>query len=132
MVLQNTMIFSSIADRKRIADHWVRKVGYMTKQALEYRTRDGNDGKFIDIDYHNLIRDSISELEKIYRFNGGFPTGLSERFAAHEAEHPHRKHGTHHYSMEDFNLTGEEIDRHTAHYVSFMKEHYGNQQTEKI
>jgi hypothetical protein len=127
MVTYNRMIFSNRVDERQVADHWVRKIGYMLNQALDYRLQGDNTTKFTDIFYKNLVTDSISELEKIYRLNGGLTHALTERFQRHELEHPHRKHGVHQYSMADFGLTDAEIERHTSRYGQFISEHYGSQ-----
>jgi hypothetical protein len=125
MVTYNHMIFSDHVDVKRIAEHWIRKTGYMLDKALDYRLKNNNSAKFTDIFYEDLIRDSKQELSRIYSLNGGLTPELAERFRVHEHHHPHRKHGTHHYSLSDFDLTEEDIDRHTLRYQEFIKEHHG-------
>ena len=104
----------------------------MLGRALDYRLKPGNDGKFTDIYYQNLIADSVSELQKIYQLNGGLNPELSDRFRRHELEHPHRKHGVHQYSMADFGLTEAEINRNTSRYGSFISEKYDLSQAKKI
>lgn len=125
MVTYNHMIFSDHVDVKRIADHWVRKTGYMLDKALDYRLKNNNPGKFTDIYYEDLVRHSEEELSRIYAGNGGLAPDLIARFRDHEMRHPHRKYGTHHYSLADFGLTEADIDKHTLRYQEFMKEHYG-------
>jgi hypothetical protein len=120
MVTYNRMIFSNDADTQSIARHWVRKTGYMLQKAIDYRAKNGNDSKFIDILYQDLIKDSVGELSKIYKMNGGLTPEHVSRFLDHEKEHPHRKHGVHHYSLADFGLTKADIDRHTKHYQDFI------------
>jgi hypothetical protein len=120
MVTYNRMIFSNDADTQSIARHWVRKTGYMLQKAIDYRAKDGNNAKFIDILYNDLIKDSVGELTKIYKMNGGLTPDHIRRFLDHEKEHPHRKHGVHHYSLADFGLTEADIDRHTKHYQDFL------------
>lgn len=129
MVTYNRMIFSDQVDVDQITDHWVRKVGYMLRQALAHRQCEGNEHYYTDMDYRNLIRDSIAELQKIYRLNGGLTPELADRFRLHEVEHPHRKHGTHHYSLDDFGLTRERINSETSHYHTFFSEHYAGEQS---
>ena len=124
MLTYNHMIFSDEVDEFRIARHWVRKTGYMLHKALDYRLRDQNQSKFTDIYYKDLITDSMEELKKIYQMKGGLTPALIQSFGEHEREHPHRKYGTHNYSLADFGLTEADIDRHTAHYQQFMAEHY--------
>jgi hypothetical protein len=120
MVTYNQMIFCDHADKDRIARHWVRKTGYMLQKALDFRLISQNDTKFTDIHYRNLIKDSVTELEKIYRLDGGLTKDHISRFKIHEQEHPHRKHGVHSYSLGDFNLTEADIDNHTRQYQDFM------------
>ena len=122
MVTYNRMVFSNQTDIDTIARHWVRKTGYMLDKALSYRSQGDNDRKFIDLWYSDLIKDSLSEIEKIYRNNGGIDAALADRFRTHEEEHPHRKYGTHHYSLSDFGLTESDIDKYTQHYQDFIKQ----------
>jgi hypothetical protein len=125
MVTYNHMIFSDQVNVSAIGQHWVRKTGYMLDKALDYRLKGDNQKKFTDIYYKDLITDSHGELEKIYSLNGGIPKDLTQRFAQHEKEHPHRKYGSHQYALSDFDLTTDDIDNHTSHYQKFMTDHYG-------
>jgi hypothetical protein len=128
MVTYNHMIFSDNVDEKRVAQHWVRKTGYMLQKALDYRIKNNNQQKFTDIFYKDLISDSMVELDKIYRLDGGLTPDLKKRFEKHEQENPHRKYGTHQYSLADFGLTEADIDKHTEHYQKFITEHYGREE----
>ena len=124
MVTYNRMIFSEQVDERQVAQHWVRKTGYMLEQAIDYRYNGGNESKFTDIFYKDLVNDSIPALSLIYRQNGGLKQEMIERFRNHELEHPHRKHGEHHYSLDDFGLTEADIDQHTAHYKKIFNQLY--------
>jgi hypothetical protein len=124
MVTYNQMIFSNNVDEKRIVEHWVRKTGYMLDKTLEYRSKQGNENKFTDIYYEDLIRNSEQELARIYASNGGLTPVLNNKFKSHEKEHPHRKYGTHQYSLENFGLTKKDIDKHTQLYQQFISQHY--------
>ena len=96
----------------------------MLDKALDYRSKNHNDSKFTDIWYDDLIRNSVKELSKIYVLDGGLKPELIRSFEMHEKEHPHRKYGSHHYSLSDFGLTENDIDQHTKHYQQFLSEHY--------
>jgi hypothetical protein len=133
MVTYNRMIFSDTADPTQVGSHWLRKTGYMLQKALEYRMKPGNDRKFTDIFYPNFIKDSMTELDRVYSLHGGIPEGLAERFERHEKEHPHRKYGTHSYSLADFGLTEADIDKHTSHYRDFLSTKYNDRiETKKV
>ena len=122
MLTYNQMMFSNDVDERVIASHWVRKTGYMLNKALDYRAKPGNEAKFLDIPYRELIRDSIGEMDKIYSWNGGLTPDLIRRFDEHEKEHPHQKFGKHEYSLADFGLTEADIDMHTTRYQEFIKQ----------
>lgn len=132
MLTYNHMMFCGDVDPMQVARHWIRKTGFMLGKALDYRLMDGNDSRFTDIWYQDLLSGSEAELEKIYRLNGGLPPELVQRFKAHEAEHPHRKYGTHHYSIGDFGMTNADIDVHTKHYQDFLTAHYGRITTNQV
>ncbi len=132
MVTYNQMIFSNAVDVERIARHWVRKTGYMLDKALDYRLKENNSKRFTDIYYKDLVTDSITEMEKIYRQNGGLTDDLIAKFNKHEEEHPHRKHGVHQYSLADFGLTESDIDDKTQNYQQFINDHYGREQAQKV
>jgi hypothetical protein len=121
MVMYNRMIFSNSADKLAIADHWVRKTGYMLDRALEFRMKEKNNLLFTDISYPEMMKDPMGELSRLYSMNGGISNELREKFENHMQENPHRKYGTHHYSLEDFNLTRDTIDSHTHRYQEFVK-----------
>ncbi|MEI6681513.1 MAG: sulfotransferase [Bacteroidota bacterium] len=125
MVTCNRMIFSDQVDERQVARHWVRKTGYMLGKAIDYRFKEGNETKFTDIDYRELLQDSIPALSQIYRQNGGLQPELVEKFRKHELANPHRKNGVHHYSLADFGLTGSDIDQHTMHYQEIFNRLYG-------
>ena len=120
MVTYNQMIFSDSVDTRRIAGHWVRKTGYMLTKALDYRAKGDNNAKFIDIRYQDLVKDSVNELSRIYKINGGLTSDHMNLIRAHEQEHPHRKYGVHQYSLADFGLTESDIDMHSRHYQDFL------------
>jgi hypothetical protein len=124
MLTYNQMMFSDTVDERQIAAHWVRKTGYMLDKALDYRGKPGNDSKFIDIRYLDLIRNSTGELDRIYQRNGGLTPELISRFETHEIENPHHKHGKHEYSLADFGLTEQDIDKYTLRYQRFMNDHH--------
>ncbi len=124
MVTYNRMIFSSDVDEKQVADHWVRKTGYMLEKALQYRFSGNNDQKFLDLRYDDLITDPMGQLANIYNMNGGISPEMTEAFQIHERENQTRKHGKHLYSLRDFGLTKADIDKHTSHYQQFISKKF--------
>ncbi|MCK9421188.1 MAG: sulfotransferase [Bacteroidales bacterium] len=125
MVTYNQMIFSDHVDEQQVAQHWIRKTGYMLQKALDYRNKGNNQEKFLDIYYKNFINDPIDTLSGIYSMDGGLTPELITRFNQHERDHPHRKYGAHQYSLADFGLTEADIDQHTTSYQQFILQHNG-------
>ena len=121
MVTYNHMMFGKDTEIGWIAEHWVRKTGYMLEKALEFRKTGSHNDLFVDIWYKDLVGHAMKELEEIYRMNGGLTPELVSRFEQHEKEHPYRKYGTHSYSLGDFGLTETDIDEHTQPYREFIQ-----------
>jgi hypothetical protein len=124
MVTYNRMIFSDRVDERQVADHWVRKIGYMLERALEYRLKPGNEEKFTDIHYERFMTSSQEVMKEIYALNGGLTTELLERFDRHENENPHRKHGVHRYSLADFDLSPADIEKQASTYMKFISDNH--------
>jgi hypothetical protein len=121
MVGYSQAIFSEEANLRTIARHWVRKTGYMLEKTIAYR-RTGDEGKFTDIFYEDIVNNPLDELERLYSGDGGIRPELSDSFRHAEKENPFRKYGIHKYSLDDFGLTTEDIDSHTKNYQQFVKE----------
>ncbi|MBC8314206.1 MAG: sulfotransferase [Bacteroidetes bacterium] len=124
MLTYNHMIFSDDVDPQKIATRWTGKTGYVLEKSIEFRKQGNNDTKFIDIDYRDLVTDSLNEMKKIYRQEGGLNPELADLFVSHEKEHPHQKHGIHRYNLSDFGMTKADIDHHTSHYQQFFSTTY--------
>lgn len=124
MLTYNHMIFSDEASPNRIAERWIRKTGYSLGKAIEFRQQGDNDNIFVDVSYKDLVTDSMKEMQKIYRLDGGLSSQLRELFVHHEKEHPPQKHGVHRYDLADFGMTKADIDRHTSHYQQFFSAIY--------
>jgi len=125
MLTYNHLIFSDEVDPNTIAKRWIRKTGYALDKTIEFRHQDNHDSMFLDVYYEDLVKDSMKEMEKIYRMDGGVTPELTERFIRHEKEHPHQKHGVHRYDLADFGMTTTDIDKHTARYQQFIKTLHG-------
>jgi hypothetical protein len=122
MVCHSRAIFSNEVDMKEVAGHWVNKTSYMLKKGMSYRHLGSNNLKFKDIFYEHLVADSMGELERIYRNEGGIPDLLAERFSQAEIENPKGKYGIHEYGMEQFGLTTEGLIGKNREYYNLFSE----------
>jgi hypothetical protein len=120
MVAASRAIFSDHIEIPALTRHWLRKSGYMLDKMIAYRRKPGNEKKFTDIFYQEAVADPISGLRRIYAKNGGLPEGLITRFEHTDRQNPFRKYGVHHYSLNDFGLTGKDIEEVTRSYQDFL------------
>ncbi len=132
MVAFSRAIFSDNVDPGMIAEHWIRKTGYMLDKTIEYRRKDGNEQKFTDVFYDSIVHEPLSVLEKIYSAQGGFSEAQGNRFRETDKQNPFRKYGTHKYSLTDFNITEKDLDLYTLGYQKFMTDKYGKKEAEQI
>ncbi|MFO8129088.1 MAG: sulfotransferase [Bacteroidales bacterium] len=127
MMAHSQKIFSDAVTLERVAEHWVRKSGYMLDKGLRFRRSDHREGLFADIKYTGLVRDASSVMQKIYEKEGGMLPQLADKFAEAEKMNPPAKYGTHQYDLADFRLTPGDIERYTAGYEKFVSDDLGMQ-----
>jgi hypothetical protein len=77
--------------------------------------------RFVDVHYHELARDPLGTVRRIYA-QLGMP--LTEnalgRMAQYLADNPQDKHGAHRYTLESFGLDGESLDRRFKGYREYF------------
>ncbi len=74
-------------------------------------------GRTLDITYPRLLAQPMDVLAEIAEFADIPLTGRDEqRMSTYLADNPQNKHGVHHYSLEQFELTPDDIERHFADY----------------
>jgi len=74
-------------------------------------------GQILDIAYPRLLAQPMDVLSEIAEFADAPLTRRDEqRVSTYLANNPQNKHGVHHYSLEQFKLTPDDIERHFAGY----------------
>lgn len=121
MVAHSRILFSNQVNAGEVAQHWVRKIGYMLTRAMEYRQKNAGNKQITDVLYNNLVTDSKSILNKIYQNqNLGISPELQQKFDFSEKLNPRGKYGIHHYAHEDFGIDQDYIDSFTMKYQVFQ------------
>lgn len=121
MVSYSRVLFSSEVDANEVAQHWVRKIGYMLEKAMAYRDKNDHTNKIIDVSYHELIEDSLAIMKRIYsRRNQEISEKLKQIFKNTEQINPKGKYGIHRYELIDFGIDANFIDKHTKEYQLFQ------------
>ena len=114
--------FTDCLDRKKlgieIAPHWQRGA----RHAIEFWQSNGKShGRFLNVQYADLIRDPMAVVRLIYRHFDMELRGETEmamlRFLA---ENPQNRHGVHRYSLEEFGLDRDTERRRFEFYTNFF------------
>jgi hypothetical protein len=122
MVAHSRILFSNDVDANEVARHWIRKIGYMLSQAMDFRLKNSEYVLINDVLYKDLVNDSRSVLKRIYNNqNLEISPELQKIFEAAEHSNPRGKYGFHHYSHEDFGIDKSFIDEYTMPYQMFQK-----------
>jgi hypothetical protein len=111
MVAHARGLFSDDVDPHEVARHWVRKVDRLLERSSRVRTDRGH-GRFLDVSYYDLAADPIAEAERVYDFAGLTLGNVARQAMTAAREHNvQHKHGRHRYSLGDFGLCEEDIER---------------------
>ena len=122
MVSYSRVMFSNDVDKHEVAEHWVRKNGYMLDRALEFHEKNGHRIEFTDILYRDLVDNSIAVLNRIYKDrNETISPALENIFGEVNKKNYKNKYGRHFYDLADFGIDENYIDKYTKKYQEFQK-----------
>ena len=109
MLYHSNLIFSDKVDAEKLARHWMLKDRDMLLQAMSYW--DSNPDKpVLHVSYQDMLHDASAKLEDIMRFVGLSWTH-AEQASVREVNQKNKQHkyGVHNYSLNQFNITKEEV-----------------------
>ncbi len=122
MVAHSRAMFSDRVVEKEVAQHWVRKSGYMLDRALDFYDRNRYRLNFIHVEYEDLTRDSMNVLHRIYDAREEkIDEALEKTFMFANKQNKQGKYGRHIYRLSDFGIDKEFIDRYTNKYRELRK-----------
>lgn len=122
MVAHSRILFSNHVNANEVAQHWVKKIGYMLTWAMDYSENNSQNNHITDLLYKDLVSDSKSVLKRIYQNqNLEITPELQKIFETSEKSNPRGKYGFHHYAHEDFGIDKDFIDKFTMPYQEFQK-----------
>jgi hypothetical protein len=122
MVSYSRVMFSDQVDKHEVAEHWVRKNGYMLDRALAFHEENGHRLDFTDVPYADLVDNSVGVVKRIYdERNEPFSDQLEKIFIDSNQQNPKGKYGQHHYSLADFGIDEAYIDKYTKRYQEFQE-----------
>ena len=90
---------------------------------MESRKKLNKEDQIIDLKFDDFVKDQIGVVKKIYdRFDMHLSDEALAKFKHFLDQNPKDKKGVHFYTLEDFGLKEEEINRQYAHYIDFINE----------
>ncbi len=106
---------SDSADPREVGHQWGGKFKMAMKRSLEIR--DASIGRFIDIWYQDVLKDPITQIRRIYELVNMELTPEAEHcMIKWTVEHSRHKRPVHHYTLEEFGFTKENLERDFAEY----------------
>ena len=106
MVKYGKKIFMPSADTGDIGRHWLEKNERLMTSCLNFRKN--HDHLFMDLAYHQLVKDPIDSARSIFEFLGlEWTNSHTQRALAFCEEHRKDKYGKHVYSLEEYGLSEE-------------------------
>lgn len=89
----------------------------ITAKAMKVRDR-LSESRFYDSDYHALMIDPVSAIERIYDWTGRSMTGAhADAIRNWLAANAQTKHGVHRHSPEEFGMSAQEVNERFAPYT---------------
>jgi hypothetical protein len=117
--------FTDEPDFAEIGREVTRRWTIGIERAVQFR-RSGSVAadRFFDVPYHDLVRDPMAIIRRVYAHFGMTLTGTAEaRMRRFLADNPKGKHGPHRYSLETFGLEADDL----ACRFKAYREHFGIQ-----
>lgn len=117
MITYGRHIASDAVDPVSIGKYWNWRIGVMLRRSMDQRP--GDDDRFIDVQFSDLMADPLATIAQIYR---AAHRELTEETAARMQrwleENPRAKHGAHRYQASDYGLDDARIRRDFADYTA--------------
>lgn len=112
---------SDSVDPLWVGQEWLNKTERMLHKTMRIRDELVAKENQYDVLYANINQDWQKEISKIYDFLGlGLTESAIEKMKAWRAENAQYKHGKHSYSLSDFGLDEQQVDKR----LMFYREHY--------
>lgn len=111
-------IFSDTVDPAAVGAEVCRRWAVGMERALAVRdAMPDAASRFYDVQYTDLVRDPIATVRRLYlHFGAQLSEAAESRMRSFLARHPKDKHGRHRYSLEQFGLDSDEVQRQYASY----------------
>ena len=119
MVAHGQTLFSDRVTLEDVAQHWVRKTGYMLSKGISFRQQFPGEW-YTDVQYKTLVDAPMKVLEDIYNLTGEMTPEMRARFASTESANAQHRFGRHQYRLEDFHVPIASMEAIEEMYASFL------------
>jgi hypothetical protein len=103
-------------DKNKIGEHWATKLSKVLNHCME--VSNANPDNFLNLDFLNMIKDPIAEMNNVYSFiNEDFSDQAENAMKAWKEENQHEM-GSHRYSLEEFGLESTFIETNFSKYTN--------------
>lgn len=86
------------------------------------RAQLNKEDQILDLHFNDFVRDQMACVDTIYSYFGWSLDDTSRaKMKSFLASNPKGKHGSHEYSLEDFNLSEDEVSKEFKDYYSFLE-----------
>ena len=85
------------------------------------RAQLNKEDQILDLHFNDFVRDQMACVDKIYSYFGWSLDDTSRaKMKSFLASNPKGKHGIHEYSLEDFDLSQDQVSKEFKDYYSFL------------
>ena len=97
-------------------------LAYKVNQFVEFRREKEKEHKFVIVQYKELTSDTLGEMERLYNaLDMELTADVKMKMATYLSENKQHKHGKHTYSLEEFGLDPDDVDRAFKVYTETFK-----------
>ena len=104
-------IRSDHLDLEEIGHSALLRLAHALDRGMQVRDEDDNQKRYLDLSYHETIKNPIRAVRKIYEFLGDDLSPLAEgQIRRWLGRNPKNKHGVHRYDLKMFGLKTDEVN----------------------
>ena len=115
-------LYSDHEDLERTGEEQATLWSDYFNRSLEARKDLNKESQILDLRFEDFVSDQVGTIQQIYKhFDWNLTDTALDKMKNFLAQNPKDKHGAHEYSLEDFGLTEQEINKQFSNYIHFLE-----------
>jgi len=115
-------LYSDHEDLKRTGNEQAALWNDYFNRFLKAREDLDKEAQILDLRFEDFVSDQVGTIQKIYTHFGWDLTDTAlDKMKSFLAQNPKDKYGAHEYSLEDFGLTEQGINKQFSNYIQFLE-----------